>query len=45
MDRDGKLALGEDEVKRIWKDYFEDLYNKDREWAVKASVVRWDTQE
>ena len=24
-----RLALGEDEVRRIWKDYFEDLYNID----------------
>ena len=23
----GRLAGGEDEVRRIWKDYFEDLYN------------------
>ena len=29
--KDGKrrLALGEDEVRRIWKNYFEDLYNID----------------
>ena len=26
-DGNGGLALGEDEVRRIWKDYFEDLYN------------------
>ena len=25
----GRLALGEDEVRWIWNDYFEDLYNKD----------------
>ena len=28
-DGNGKLVLGEDEVQRIWKDYFEDLYNVD----------------
>ena len=26
-DRDGRLALGEDEVRRIWKYYFEYFYN------------------
>ena len=30
-DRNGRLSLGEDEVRRIWNDYFEDLYNIDRE--------------
>ena len=25
-DGNGRLALEEDEVRRIWKDYFEDLY-------------------
>ena len=25
-DRNGRLAQGEDEVRRIWKEYFEDLY-------------------
>ena len=28
-DRNGRLALGKDEVRRIWKEYFEDLYNID----------------
>ena len=27
--RDGRLAQGKDEVGRIWKEYFEDLYNVD----------------
>ena len=26
-DENGRLAQGEDEVRRIWKEYFEDLYN------------------
>ena len=25
----GRLALGKDEVRWIWKEYFEDLYNID----------------
>ena len=25
-DGNGRLELGEDEVQRIWKDYFEDIY-------------------
>ena len=25
----GKLAQGEDEVQRIWREYFKDLYNID----------------
>ena len=25
-DRNGRLAVGEDEVRKTWKDYFEDLY-------------------
>ena len=28
-DGNGRLAKGEDEVKRIWKEYFEYLYNVD----------------
>ena len=28
-DGDGRLAQGEDEVQRIWKEYFEDLYKLD----------------
>ena len=26
-DENGRLVQGEDEVRRIWKDYFEDLYD------------------
>ena len=25
--RDGRMSLEDDKVQRIWKDYFEDLYN------------------
>ena len=28
-DGNGRLAQGEDEVRKIWKEYFEDLYNID----------------
>ena len=28
-DGNGKLAQGEDEIRKIWKEYFEDLYNID----------------
>ena len=28
-DGSGRLAQGEDEVRRIWKEYFEDMYNID----------------
>ena len=27
--RNGRLAHGENEARKIWKDYFEDLYNID----------------
>ena len=29
MDGNGRLALGEDEVQRIWKEYFKELYDID----------------
>ena len=28
-DGNGRLGRGDDEVRRIWKEYFEDLYNID----------------
>ena len=28
-DENGRLAQGEDEARKIWKEYFEDLYNID----------------
>ena len=33
-DGNGRLAQGEDEVRKIWKEYFEDLYNIDTEEEV-----------
>ena len=33
-DGNGRLAHGEDEVRKIWKEYFEDLYNIDTQIAV-----------
>ena len=27
-DGNGRLAQGEDEMRKIWKEYFEDLYNR-----------------
>ena len=33
-DGNGRLAQGEDEVRKIWKDYFEDLYNMDTQEQV-----------
>ena len=33
-DGNGRLVLGEDEVRRIWKEYFEDLYDIDTQQQV-----------
>ena len=33
-DGNGRLAQGETEVRRIWKEYFEDLYNIDNQVAM-----------
>ena len=33
-DENGKLAQGEDEVRKIWKEHFEDLYNIDTQEQV-----------
>ena len=33
-DGNGMLAQGEDEVRRVWKEYFEDLYNIDTQEKV-----------
>ena len=33
-ERNGRLAQGEDEWRRIWKEYFEDLYNTDTQEEV-----------
>ena len=39
-DRNGRLALGEEEVRRIWKEYFEDLYDTDTQEQV--AVLMYD---
>ena len=37
-DGDIRLTVGEDEVQRIWKDYFEDLYTKDTQEEVGSEM-------
>ena len=34
-----KLAQGEDEVRGIWKEYFEDMYNIDTQEQVQSTCV------
>ena len=41
-DGKGRLALGEDEVLRIWKDYFENLYNIDTQEQVTIHMCGFD---
>ena len=38
----GNLELGEKEVRRIWKDYFEDLYNIDTQGKVAVRMCGFD---
>ena len=38
----GRLARGEDEVRRIWKEYFKDMFNKDTEEQVAAHMCGFD---
>ena len=38
----GGLALGKDEVKRIWKNYFEDLYNINTQEQVAVYMCGFD---
>ena len=38
QDRNGRLALGENEIRRIWKDYVEDLYNRDTREQVEVLI-------
>ena len=40
-DGNGRLAQGEDEVRRIWKEYFEDLYNIDTQEQVAVHIHVW----
>ena len=41
-DGNGRLAQGKDEVRKIWKDYFEDLYNIDTEKEVAVNMCGFD---
>ena len=41
-DGNGKLAQGEDEVRRIWKKYFENLYNIDAQEQVAVNMCGFD---
>ena len=38
----GKLAQGEDEILRIWKEYFEDPYNVNTQEQVAVQMYRFD---
>ena len=40
-DRNMRLAQGEDEVRKIWKEYFEDLYNIYRYSGRRCSPHVW----
>ena len=40
----GRLALGDDEVQSIWKDYFEDLYNIDSQGQIAVHMCGFDGQ-
>ena len=41
-DENGRLAQGEDKVQRIWKEYFEDLYNIDSQEQVAVHMFGFD---
>ena len=41
-DRNGRLAQGEDEKQRIWKDYLEYLYNIDTQEQVSVHMFGFD---
>ena len=41
-DGNGRLAQGEDEVWKIWKEYFEDLYNIDTKEQVPVHMCGFD---
>ena len=38
----GRLAQGEDEVRKIWKEHFEDLYNIDTQKQVAVNMYGFD---
>ena len=37
-DGNGRLEQGEDEVRKVWKEYFEDLYNIDTQKQVAVNT-------
>ena len=41
-DGNGRLALEKVEVRRIWKEYFEDPYNKDTQGHVAIHLCSFD---
>ena len=41
-DGNGRQSLGEEEVRRIWKEYFEDLYNIDAKEQVLVHMCGFD---
>ena len=41
-DKDGRLAQGEDEVRMIWKEYFEVVYNIDTQEQVSVYICGFD---
>ena len=41
-DGNGRLAQGEDEVRKIWKEYFEDLYNIYNQEQVALNICSFD---
>ena len=41
-DRNGKLVQGKDEVRRIWREYFEDLYNINNQEQVPVHMCGFD---
>ena len=41
-DGNGRLILGEDEVRKIWKEYFEDMYNVDTQEQMTVHMCGFD---
>ena len=41
-DKKGKLAHGEDELRKIWKELFQDLYNIDTQEEVAVPMCGFD---
>ena len=39
-----RLAQGEDEMQRIWKEYFEDLYNIDTQEQIAVQMYGFDSE-